>query len=96
MSKRVYLGEDFTVEFDASFDMTGGSATIKYKWPSGVTTSVSASVTDAVNGIHSIDIAPGDLRESGVYKFWSVVTDAGSEITISKPIEVIVQKEGFK
>ena len=96
MSKRVYLGEDFTVEFDASFDMTGGSAIIKYRWPSGVVTSVSATVTDAVNGIHSIDVADTDLREPGRYRFWSIVTDASAEKTISAPIDVLVLNEGKK
>lgn len=96
MSKTVYLGEDFTVEFDANFDMTGASALIKYRWPSGVITSVSATITDAANGIHSINVADTDLREAGRYRFWSIVTDAAAKKTISAPIDVLVLNEGKK
>ena len=92
--RQVYLGEDFKVEFDANFDLTGGSAIIKYRVPSGYKRSVSATIDDAPNGIHSINIADTDLREAGAYHFWSVVTDVSGDRTVSIPIKVMVLEEG--
>lgn len=90
-----YIGEDFTVQFDAGTDITGGSTSVKYLAPDGTTTTVSGTITDAANGIFSADFGPAGnaISDAGEYKFWSVLTLAG-KVSISKPTLVYILQEG--
>ena len=90
-----YIGEDFTVQFDANTNITGGSVSVKYTDPNGDTTSVSGTITDAANGIFDADFGPGgnNLTVAGEYKFWSVLTLSGL-VSISTPTIIHVIQEG--
>lgn len=89
-----YIGEDFTLEFNAGVDITGGSAVIKYKGPTGITTSASATITNAAGGIFSLAVADTAITIPGKYKYWSVITFADGTKSISTPKEIWVLNEG--
>lgn len=89
-----YIGEDFTLEFNAGIDITGGSAVIKYKGPTEITKSTSATITNAANGVFSIDVADTDITIPGKYKYWSVITFSDGTKSISSPKEIWILKEG--
>ena len=90
-----YIGEDFTVQFNAGTDITGGSTSVKYLDPEGNTTTVAGTITDAANGIFSAEFGPASnaITLAGEYKFWSVLTLAG-KVSISAPTLVYILQEG--
>lgn len=91
-----YLGEDFTVEFSAGIDLTGGTAVIKYKRPSGPVKSNTATITDAANGVFNYAVPDTELTETGPHLFWSVITLASGAISISAPRTINILEEGTK
>jgi len=96
-ARKVFIGEDFTVQFTAGVDLTAGSAVIKYRLRSIPTpASKTATITSALTGVFSYEFADTDITKEGYWLFWGVATEADGTVSISEPIEILFRNEGIK
>jgi|SRR5210317_277633 len=96
-ARKVFIGEDFTVQFTAGVDLTGGSAVIKYRLNSIPTPAQkTATITTAATGVFSYEFADTDITKEGYWLFWGVATESDGTISISEPVEILFRDEGTK
>ena len=92
---RIYNGQSkLRIRLDTSQDISGATAEIKYKKPSGNTGKWTAVVEDYTNGIIYYDVVAGDVDESGKWKFWAYITFSGGLVAPGKVAVVNVYEEG--
>lgn len=93
---KIYKGQ-IGVQLTAtvSQDVTGATCLIKYRKPSGVTGSFSASIITAATGVirYTTDSA-NDLDQSGDWVFWAHVNFSGGNAAPGEPFTKEVYEEG--
>ena len=96
---RIYKGQSaLTIRLTVGQDITSANPVlVKYKKPSGVEGSWTASIADATEGTISYTMADTDqIDEIGLWTFWAHVTFADGKVAPGEPVEKWVYDEGVK
>jgi len=93
---KIYKGQTaLTIELTVGVDITNATALVKYKKPSKITGSWTATITDTINGVIKYDISNADdIDESGNWTFWADITFATGKWVPGEPIQVYIYKPG--
>lgn len=94
---RVYSGQsELRIRLDTSQNISGATAQVKYKKPSGKTGVVAAVIENATTGIiyHDVTATGNLIDEVGKWKFWAYITFTGNRVAPGKAAVVNVYEEG--
>lgn len=96
---KIYKGQDaLTIRLTTGQDITDATPVlIKYRKPSGVEGSWTASITTALTGVISYTMADtNQLDEVGLWTFWAHITFSDGKVAAGEPVEKWVYNEGDK
>jgi len=96
---KIYKGQTaLTIRLTVGQDITDAQAlAIKYRKPSGLTGSWTATAVDETNGQIGYTMADvNQLNEVGLWTFWAYVTFSDAKVAAGEPVEKWVYDEGIK
>jgi hypothetical protein len=83
----LYIGNDFDIQLTLGQDMTGGTASIRYKIPGSATVnSKAATVSNYTTGVCTIHITKTEHTTKGAWVAWLKVIFADGDETEGDPI----------
>lgn len=94
---KIYVGQsDLTIELTTGKDITGAtSIKIGYKSPSGAIGEFDAVSKDNATGvIEAVFTAQVNLNQSGTWRVWAKIINAGGLLSIGESSEFTVYQEG--
>jgi len=84
-----------TIRLTTHIDITGATAKIKYRKPSGVIGEWPGVIIDAANGtIQYLIQSADDIDEAGLWILWTHVVFATGEIAPGEPFKMYVYRAG--
>lgn len=93
----IYKGSTATtIVMNVGTDITGATALIKYKKPSGIVGSWTGTITNAASGIYEYQITSSDFPDGdeGRWFIWSHITFADTTVGIGAPQKMTILEEG--
>lgn len=93
---KIYKGQTaLTIILTCGADITGATAKIGYKKPSGITGTWDATITDAINGVIQYEIqSANDIDESGRWTFWAEITFAAGTWLPGEAVTKFIYEKG--
>lgn len=83
------------IQLTVGQDITSATCLIKYKKPSGVTGSWSASIGTASTGVIYYDVASADIiDEAGEWSLWAYITFSDTKVAAGEPCVMNVYSQG--
>ena len=93
---KIYKNQSaLTIQLTAGIDITGATAKIKYRKPSGAEGEWPGDIIDATNGVIQYDVQNADdVDEAGLWILWSYAVFATGKIAPGEPFKMYVYREG--
>jgi len=84
-----------TIRLTTHIDITGATASIKYRKPSGTEGEWPGNIIDTTNGtIQYLIQSADDLDEAGSWTLWTHIVFATGEIALGEPFKMYVYRAG--